>query len=66
VLGHEADALRAKMQKAVKELVAAIYFGDSSDYLPGMYEALFHLDPDMLALLNDSPGEAYELAEAAA
>ena len=50
------------IDQAKESLVSAIYFDDNSDYLPYIYEALQHLDPELYELcVNDSSEKAYDL-----
>jgi hypothetical protein len=49
-----------KTKKAVHAAVAAIYFGDTSDYASALWEVVNILDPKMASLLVESENEAFE------
>ena len=50
----------ADTRKALAAAVAAIYFGDSSDYLSALHEVVSALDPVMAKLLETNERAAFE------
>ena len=46
--------------EALKAAVAAIYFADSSDYLPALWSTVRALSPDMAKLLEQDESKAYQ------
>lgn len=51
-------------QAALKAAVAAIYFGDSSDYQTALWEVVSALDPGLSSLLERSESKAYDVVKA--
>lgn len=54
-----AEWMKNQTKEAVSELIAVMYFNDSSKYLGGMWNALYHLDEEAYALATESLNKAF-------
>ena len=51
------------VNKAVHEAVSAIYFCDSSDYLPALWSVVRLLAPDMAEMLEKDERQAWQTSD---
>lgn len=62
-LSDQLGLVQNAVNKAVHEAVSAIYFDDSSDYLPALWSVVRLLAPDLARLLETDERTAWQTSD---